>query len=230
VTERSQSGVETWEDERVHRGTAAQLALRDEMLAAGAERLGWKLAFGAPAAAERWGIRGPAVGFLTDATHIAPGSTRSLADLETPALEFEIAVQVAVDASGPTPAGVGLAFELADLERKSEDLEEVVAGDVYHRGVVLGDLDHDPSEVGPVRVSRDGEEIGATDDPAAAVGGTVTEFVAYVDRYLAAFGEELRDGDVIITGSVVPLVPCADGGRFEIDGAALGSLSLTLTV
>jgi 2-keto-4-pentenoate hydratase len=229
VTESSKTGGETWEDERVRRGTPAQLARRDEMLASGAERLGWKLAFGAPAAAARWGIRGPAVGFLTDATLLAPGSTRSTADLETPALEFEIAVRVAVGASGPAPAGVGLAYELADLERKSEDLEEVVAGDLYHRGVVLGELDHDPSEVGTVRVSRDGEEIASTDDPATAVGGTVTEFVAYVDRYLA-FGEELRDGDVIITGSVVPLVPCADGGRFEIDGGALGSLSLTLTV
>jgi 2-keto-4-pentenoate hydratase len=230
VTEASDIHGETWDDERVRRGMAAQLARREELLAGGASRLGWKLAFGPPPAKERWGIRGPAVGFLTDATLLPAGTTRSVADLETPALEFEVAVRVGIGATGPVPAGVGLAFELADLERKSEDLAEVVAGDIFHRGVVLGELDRDPNSIGPVRVERDGEEIAATADPAAAVGGDVATLTAYVGRYLAAFGEELREGDVIITGSVVPLVPCADGGHFVIEAGGLGSLDWTLSV
>src|SRR5215813_2845048 len=92
---------ETWEDPRVVEGTRRQLAERDRMLAAGdVRRLGWKLGLGAPPAREKWEIKGPAVGFITDATLLESGATQSLADWDAPVLEAEVAVRVAVDASG----------------------------------------------------------------------------------------------------------------------------------
>jgi hypothetical protein len=53
-----------WNDERIFRGMAAQLARRRELLNAGIEPLGWKLAFGSPAAMSRLRITAPLVGFL----------------------------------------------------------------------------------------------------------------------------------------------------------------------
>jgi 2-keto-4-pentenoate hydratase len=50
---------------------------------------------------------------------------------------------------------------------------------------------------------RRGAECARTDDPQAATG-EIVGIVRHVANVLAAFGERLRAGEVIITGSVVP--------------------------
>ncbi|HET9184780.1 MAG TPA: hypothetical protein VFN82_01455 [Solirubrobacterales bacterium] len=220
---------ETWEDPRVVEGTRRQLAERDRMLAEGARRLGWKLGLGAPPARERWGIKGPAAGFITDATLLGSGAAESLSGWEKPVLEAEVAVRVAVDSDGPRAGALGLSIELADLGSGTDDLADVLAGDIFHRRTVLGPFDGDPTAtVGTVAVERDGAEIDTATDPTALVGGTPAEMAAYLDRYLAGVGEELRDGDVIITGSTVPLVDCSKGGHFLVASPGLGSVEVTL--
>jgi 2-keto-4-pentenoate hydratase len=221
---------ETWEDPRVVEGTRRQLAERERMLADGARRLGWKLGLGALPAREKWEIKGPAVGFITDVTLLGSGATQSLAGWEKPVLEAEIAVRVAVDSDGARIGGLGLAIELADLGSGAADLVDVLAGDIFHRRTVLGTLEVDPSTaVGLVTVRRDGETVDVAEDPTALVGGTPVEMLAYLDRYLAGLGEELRDGDVIITGSTVPLVDCSKGGHFEVTSPGFPSIEATLT-
>lgn len=220
---------DAWEDPRVVEGTRRQLAERDRMLAEGARRLGWKLGLGAPPAREKWELKGPAAGFITDATLLDSGATQSLAGWTKPVLEAEVAVRVAVDAVGPRVGALALAIELADLGSGVDDLAEVLAGDIFHRRTVLGAFDADPTTpVTTVTVDRDGERIDTAEDPAAPVGGTPAEMTAYLDRYLTGLGEELRDGDVIITGSTVPLVDCSVGGRFAVSSPGLGTVKITL--
>jgi 2-keto-4-pentenoate hydratase len=221
---------ETWEDPRVIDGTRRQLAERDRILGEGATRLGWKLGLGAPPAREKWAIKGPGAGFITDATLLASGATQSLDGWTKPVLEAEVAVRVAVDSGGARVGALGLAIELADLGSGTDDLAEVLAGDIFHCRTVLGPLEVDPStKVGTVTVERDGETVDTAADPAALVGGTPAEMTAYLDRYLAGIGEELRDGDVIITGSTVPLVDCSDGGRFVVSAPGFEAVEVTLT-
>lgn len=221
---------ETWEDPRVIEGTRRQLAARFRMLAEdGALRLGWKLGLGAPPAREKWDIKGPAAGFITDATLLDSGATQFLDGWTKPVLEAEVAVRVAVDSDGARVGALGLAIELADLGSGADDLADVVAGDIFHRRTVLGPLDADPAtSVGAVTVERDGERHDVAEDPTALVGGTAAELAAYLDRYLAGVGEELRDGDVIITGSTVPLVNCSDGGHFVVSSPGFGTVEVTL--
>jgi 2-keto-4-pentenoate hydratase len=221
---------EAWEDPRVVEGTRRQLAERDRMLSEdGARRLGWKLGLGAPPARDKWEIKGPAVGFITDATLLGSGASQSLSGWDAPVLEAEVAVRVAVDSDGARVAALGLAIELADLGSAAGDLADILAGDIFHRRTVLGALEADPATpVEAVTVERDGETIDVAEDPAALVGGTPAEMTAYLDRYLAGIGEELRDGDVIITGSTVPLVDCAEGGHFVVSSPGLGMVEVTL--
>lgn len=220
---------ETWEDPRVVEGTRRQLAERDRMLAGGARRLGWKLGLGAPPARERWGIKGAVAGFITDATLLDPGATQPLAGWAKPVLEAEVAVRVALDAAGPAVGALGVAIELADLGSGADDLAAVLAGDIFHRRTVLGALDADPAApVGTVTVTRDGARVEAAEDPTALTGGTAAALSAYLGRYLAGLGEELRDGDVIITGSTVPLIDCSAGGHFVVTAPGLGTVDVTL--
>jgi len=72
------------------------------------------------------------------------------------------------------------------------------------------------------RVIRRGSEFARTSDPQANTGEWVA-IVRHVADVLAAFGERLRRGEIIITGSVVPpltIEPGEDAIAFEVDPIA----------
>jgi 2-keto-4-pentenoate hydratase len=69
------------------------------------------------------------------------------------------------------------------------------------------------------RVLRRGREFARTSDPQANTGKWV-DIVRHVADVLDAFGERLRGGEIIITGSVVPPIaiePGKDTIAFEVD-------------
>jgi 2-keto-4-pentenoate hydratase len=104
------------------------------------------------------------------------------------------------------------------------DVEEILAGDIFHRHVVLGGAsDVQPDELRGEIVHR-GEVVGV-DDPWALVGDPVTA-VAHLAEHLGAFGERVRAGDVLITGSIVPALAVAPGERLEYRLEPLGALAI----
>ena len=129
-------------------------------------------------------------------------------------------------------AGLGPAIELADLDLPLDDLEAVVAGNIFHRGVVLGAPDRaragGSADGLHVRLLRDGEPLAETDDPSAMVGDPL-DVVAHVASFLDAFGARLSARDVVITGSAVPLVWLEGAARYEHDLDPLGAVSMTIT-
>jgi 2-keto-4-pentenoate hydratase len=204
-----------WDDPRVSRGMAAQLSARRKLLDAGHKPLGWKVAFGSPAAMQRLGIEAPLIGFLTDRALVASGVTLSLSDWTKPVLEPEIAVHLAAD----LPAGadratasaaigaLGPAFELADVRYSPDNIEALLAGNINQRNVILGS--NDVSRAGGLlqglsgRVLRNGTEVANTSD-VQELTGELIDIVRHVADMLAAFGETLQAGQIIIAGSIVP--------------------------
>lgn len=209
--------MNAWDDPRIVRGMTAQLLHRRERLAAGASPLGWKVGFGAPAAMQKFGITAPLVGFLLDRGRLAPGAAASLAGWTKPVAEPEIAVHIGKNLPGGADraaaanaiAGLGPAIELADLDPPPVDVEIILAGNIFHRHVILGGRDtaRAGGQVSGLtgRLVRNGAEAAATTDLEANTGALV-EIVHHVANVLAAFGERLRAGEVIIAGSVVPPV------------------------
>jgi len=201
------------------------LARRRDELAAGAEHLGWKVGFGSPAAMAGFGIDRPLVGYLTTGRRLAPGSEVSVAGWTRGVIEAEVAACVG---PGLAVEGWALAIELADVDFPPADIEEIGAGNVYHRHVLFGDrVAALPDERG-VRVRRDGDELAVTSDPDELVGelGWVISTTAST---LAAAGNELRAGDVVITGSMIPPMDVAPGQVWEASAPGLGSIAVRLT-
>ena len=204
-----------WDDPRIKSGMQQQLRWRRELLASGKQPLGWKLAFGGPAALERLQINAPLVGFLMDDAVAASGSTISFAGWKKPAAEPELAVylgkalpsgagrKTTMDAI----AGLGAAIELADVDHPSDDVEGTLARNIYQRHVILGGCD--ATRAGGTlpglnaRIVRNAAEIANTCDLEALTGELLTN-VGYVADLLAAFGETLRAGQIIIAGSITP--------------------------
>jgi len=227
-----------WDDPRIQRGMTEQLAKRRARIAAGEVPLGWKVGFGAPAMLERLKIGGPLIGFLLESARIRSGGTASLAGWSKPVAEPEVAVHMGRDlAGGADPetaaaaiAGISPAIELADLHTPPQDVEQILADNIYQRHVVLDAAT--PARAGSsadgltCRIIRRGAESARTTDPQANTGRWI-DIVRHVADVLAAFGQRLRAGEIIITGSVVaPLAiePDEDAIAFALD--PVGSVSV----
>jgi 2-keto-4-pentenoate hydratase len=227
--------MKLWEDPRVVRGMRAQLELRRRRLDGGDQPLGWKVGFGAPAMLERLGISGPLVGFLTRGARVRSGESISLTGWTKPVAEPEIAVHIGRDvaagadreAAAAAIAGISPAIEMVDLTSPPEDPEHILGGNIYQRHVVLAGagLGSGPARAGAAadgltcRIIRRGSETARTADPQANTGEWVS-IVRHVADLLAAFGERLRAGEIIITGSVVPplaIEPGEEAIAFEVD-------------
>ncbi len=164
------------------------------------------------------------IGYLASGSAVPTGTAHSLAGATHPAVEPEIAVHIG---AGGAIAGLGVALEVIDVDLPFDDLERVMAGNVFHRAVALGPVIAGRTRVDGLtaRFLRDGEEH-VIDVAAAALAPA--DVVALASGYLAAARESLRAGDVIIAGALVPALPAAPGERFELQVDGLGSVALEL--
>jgi 2-keto-4-pentenoate hydratase len=209
---------------RIAAGMRVQLGRRDAELVAGARSLGWKLGLTVPAVQEALGLSGPVAGYLTTGSQLAPGSEASLAGFTAAMAEPEVAIHVGEDGA---VAGLGAAIELVDIDLPFEDVEPILAGNVFHRGVMLGPASDAASLDGvTARVSRN--EMPAGEAAAADVVGDPAEVIRFVAAYLEPYGAEPRPGEVIIAGSLISPVAVEGDDRFEVDLGPLGSLALNL--
>jgi 2-keto-4-pentenoate hydratase len=209
------SSMNAWDDPRIARGMGTQLAVRRARIAAGEKPIGWKVGLGAPPAMERLKIKAPLVGFMMERSLIPNGSIVSFAGWTQPVAEPEVAVYMGQDLAGGANrdatiaaiAGVGPAIELADLSPPPADVEVALAGNIFHRHVILGACD--TARAGAKldgltgHVFRRGALAARQDDVQQLIGEMIG-IVAHVAGTLEASGEKLRAGDVIITGSIVP--------------------------
>ena len=207
--------MSAWDHPLIKNGMTAQLATRRARIAAGEKPLGWKVGLGAPATMQKLGLEAPLVGFLMTRALLLSGSTASLKGWLRPVAEPEIGVRMARDLPGGATSEAALAavkeilpaIELADLDPVPtvDNLDAVLAGDIFQRHVLLcGNTRAGGGVAGLTsRLIRRGAEASRTGDP-EALTGKLTDIVAHVANTLAAFGEKLSAGDVIITGSITP--------------------------
>jgi 2-oxo-hept-3-ene-1,7-dioate hydratase len=209
-------------DDQVARGMVAMLAARERELASGAAALGWKVGFNGAAVQAMLGLDGLVVGYLNDTTLRQPGATIDLSGWTAPILEVEVALRVGPDGAVVT---VAPALELVDINLPFDDVEPILAADIFHRGVIFGP-EQEPAACAGVEVRvrslDDGAELATgslVDDP-----GTTLE---QVRRFLDTHGAVLEPGHRIIAGSLTPPVNLIPGQRLGIDFGALGSLEVT---
>lgn len=217
-------------DSRILRGMDKLLKLRQGRLDAGDKAIGWKVGFGAPASLEALRLDAPLVGFLTDKVLLDSGSALSIAGWTKPAAEPEIAVYLNRDLPGVSDretiqaaiSAIGPAIEIADVHFPPNDVEAILAGNIYNRHVILGKSDN--SRAGCTldglvgRIYRNGQEIATVTDLQVLTGNFIG-IVQHVANLLASLGQMLRSGDVIITGSIVPppWIERDEEIRFDLD-------------
>lgn len=228
-------------DARVLRGMQRQLEARRARLRGGERSIGWKVGFGSRPAMERLGLTAPLVGFLTDKSGLPSGAEVTIAGWTKPAIEPEIAIYIGEtlgseadpDTVRAAVSAIGPAIELADVDPPPTDVEEILAGDIFNRHVILGKADG--SRAGCVldgleaRLYQDDAELTRTSD-LLALTGDLTEIVRHVARVLSLLDEALLSGEVIIAGSIVPPIWADSATEFRYELDPVDSISVRLAM
>jgi len=231
----------TLDDPRVARGMRAQFELRARRLRAGEQPIGWKVGFGTPAGMQRLGIAAPLVGFMTDASLLASGAEFSLAGMTKPVIEPEIAIYIGQDVpagadrqtAAAAVAALGPAIEIADLDAPVEDPEPILAGNIFHRRVIVGPRDNGHAGARLAGLASDITRHTTTVPPPATLDANTGELIGivqHVANVVAACGDTLRAGQFIIAGSIVPpilLEPDEKSVSYTL--APIGTLTVRFT-
>ena len=205
-------------DPRVLAGTQRQLESWRAELAGGAERVGWKIAFNAEGVQQRVGIDSPVVGYMTTNTLLRYGARYAVGAARNLLIEPEISIEI-----GPTlePAALGAAIEIVDVDSPVDDLEAVVASNLFHRGVLFGGSRAGVRPPPEAAVLVNGEERER-----AEIQFDEWEVVDVVSQTLAAGGETLQPGDQIIAGSLTTPVEVRPGDSVGVQVGPLGFLQM----
>jgi 2-keto-4-pentenoate hydratase len=222
----------------VARGLARHLEALHQRLATGERRVGWKVAFNAPQVQRRLSLPYFVAAGLTSRSALAAGSSHALGGAAGVALEGEVAVRLGADvAAGASLAetagcvsGWAPAIEVVQLDRSLDELEEVLAHGVFHRGLVLGPFGTPAAGADLTGIRARVRAAGTTlcDVDARAATGHVPALLQHIATLLARFGERLAAGDVLILGCMNPPCPAVAGSRFEVSLDGLGEVSLDL--
>lgn len=199
-------------DDRVERGMRRQLA------SAPPDAIGWKLALNAPPLMKRLGLEEPALGRLS-AARVAVG-THSLASSAQPAVEPELVLEAG---EGAAVARIGVALEVVDFDRGLDNVEEVIATNVFHRAVAFGSL------VAPVAPGDAVFSLTGSEPARVSTGDAPLSTLRWVDGFLGRLGRGLAPGELVIAGALAPPAPVSAGDVAELVVAGVGSVRLEFT-
>jgi 2-keto-4-pentenoate hydratase len=213
--------------DRVARGLRSQFEALAQRRAKGDRLIGWKVGLNAAPVQQHFGIARPVLGHLTTASVIEPGSTHSLGGGVRVGVEPEVAIHLGADG---TIASLGPAIEVVDLDPELTELDSILAGNVFHRGLVLGQALEGFDPAGLDTLTATVKKNGSVVETArfADTGEAPADVVKLIAERLALVGEALAEGQVIIAGSLTPIVFVGPGDSIEVDLGPLGSLQLGL--
>jgi len=211
-----------------------QLALVGRRCTAGIAHIGWKVGLTARAIQEQFKVHEPVFGCLLSEGRSESGHRFRYDDLIAPGFENEICVVLGRDLVG---AKLGVDDVARAVDRCHPALEIIETRGDFTRQLALALADNaqqkffvlgapvrlsealDLSRIG-ARVSVNGAEVGA--GSGEAVLGHPLRSVAWLAGKLAPYGQRLRAGDHIMTGSFTRQFPIARGDHVRTDFEGVG--------
>jgi 2-keto-4-pentenoate hydratase len=125
---------------------------------------------------------------------------------------------------------IGLAAELVDVSGRLDDVESVIAHNIFHTAAVhsASAIDFDPRKIAATRITatRDDRTIW-WDIPVAAFLPDIRAVVSFVGASLALDGERLRAGERIMSGVLTPLpIWVRPGNQVRIEWSGIDAVTL----
>lgn len=198
--------------------------------------VGKKIGVTSKAVQDMLGVHQPDFGFLTDWMRTGEEIDIEAKALIAPRAEAEIAFVLKDSLNGPgiTAADVMAAteyiapcFEIVDSRIKDWKIGivDTVADNASCGVFVLGEAKADPRahDLPALHVSVTKNGAPLSEGYGSAVQGDPAQAVAWLANTLGAHGVTLDAGDVILSGSLVPLEPAVKGDVFEMTLHGIGT-------
>lgn len=185
------------------------------------------------------GVYQPDFGFLTDAMGSPDGADIAIAGrLIQPKAEGEIAFRLNRDLVGPgiterdvleATATIIPCFEIVDsrIDDWKIKIQDTVADNASCGVFVLGSNEADPRDFDlpglKMRIYKNGEFV--SEGLGSAVQGNPLTAVAWLANTLGERGIPFRAGEVILSGSLAPLIPVVAGDEMTLELEGIGGCS-----
>ena len=210
--------------------------------AEGERVVGKKIGVTSKAVQDMLGVHQPDFGFLLDTMQVADSSRVSLAAarLIQPRAEGEIAFVLKKDLKGPGVSEdqvldatdyVSPCFEIVDSRVRDWKIkiQDTVADNASCGVFVLGKDRVKPRALDLAAVKMDIRKNGqhVASGLGSAVQGHPATAVAWLANTLGKYGIPFLAGEIILSGSLAPLLPIAPGDRFDLTLAGIGPASIS---
>jgi 2-oxopent-4-enoate/cis-2-oxohex-4-enoate hydratase len=215
------------------------LHMLQRRLEAGEKVVGKKIGVTSAPVQEMLGVFQPDFGFLTDAMVFPDGADIPIeGHMIAPRAEGEIAFRLRHDLSGPgvTESDVLDAtetimpcFEIVDSRVRDWNIkiQDTVADNASCGVYVLGSNEVDPRQFDlpnlRMTITRNGQFH--CEGMSSAVQGNPLTAVAWLANTLGEFDIPFKAGEVILSGSLVPLIPVVAGDRMALELEGIGGCS-----
>ncbi len=207
----------------------------------GEKIIGYKIGCTSRAIQDQLGIREPIFARIFDTGCIPAASSIDHSAFANLAIEGELAIRLAVDlmpglrAGDECEAAIASVFPVVELHHYvlpagHHSVAALIASGGMHAGFVLpereiADRGRVPDVVG-LDVAINGERVGTTAEPWTMGGPPAV--LRWLGARLAGTGLSLRRGQIILTGSPLPLYPVEPGSRVVVEALPLGHSSVTI--
>ena len=220
----------------VNEAYAISLGILAARMADGERVVGKKIGVTSKAVQDMLGVHQPDFGFLTDRMWVK-GQTIDIAahGLIQPRAEAEIAFVLKRDLAGPEVTAeqviaatdyIAPCFEIVDsrIADWKIGIVDTVADNASCGVFVLGEVRADPRahDLPGLHVSVTKNGAPLSEGYGSAVQGSPAQAVAWLANTMGTYGVTLDAGDVILSGSLVPLEPARAGDVFEMDLHGVG--------
>jgi 2-oxopent-4-enoate/cis-2-oxohex-4-enoate hydratase len=197
--------------------------------------IGKKIGVTSKAVQDMLGVHQPDFGFLTDRMWVRGDIDIAREGLIQPRAEAEIAFILRHALKGPgvtaeqvvaATEAIAPCFEIVDSRIRDWKIGivDTVADNASCGVFVLGEARLSPAGLDlpnlHVTVSKNGQPL--SEGYGSAVQGSPAEAVAWLANTLGRYGVSLDAGDIILSGSLVPLAPAAAGDIFEMQLHGVG--------
>lgn len=208
----------------------------------GEKIIGKKIGVTSKPVQEMLGVFQPDFGFLTDQMQVEDGATVDIvgADLLQPRAEAEIAFILKDDLTGPgiheddvlaATEAIVPCFEIVDsrIENWQISIIDTIADNASCGVFVLGKDHVDPRGFDlpslEVQVFKNGDFLSK--GMGSAVQGSPLTAVAWLANTLGQYEVPFKAGEIILSGSLVPLEPALPGDKFEMELCGIGKCSIS---
>ena len=231
-------------DMQMDNAYAVQKALVNLKTLGGCKITGWKIGLTSKAMQNALNINIPDSGILFDEMHFEDNSFVPKGRFIQPRIEAEIAFVMKDDLNGAASREQVLAatshvcpsLEILDtrilredpITKKTRTVFDTISDNAANAGIVLGTQKHDPGSVdlrwtGAIclrngEVEETGLGSGVLNDPVMSI--------VWLSERLQAYGQSIRAGDVVLSGSFIRPIEARSGDQFHADFGSFGEVSI----